>query len=162
MAACAILGTACSAARSRVGPGGWDAAPRGWDAAPREVSVPAGRREEGAWGHTSGLLPSHPRGCKADGPPQSRCKTWCIAPSRQCQPQKPLPAWPLHPHGSGGLLASQKKVDLPGAHGHHPRGHLTLDNWHSQVMRDQGEVSPGDWGGHNWDAASSSLLLAHN
>lgn len=57
----------------------------------------------------------------------------------------------------GGLSAPKRELahrQLLAAEGlgHHPRGHLVLDNWRLQVIWDQKEVSPGAQSGHNWDA----------
>ena len=144
----------------------------------RQVSVLAGRREEGAWGRASGSLPACPRGCRASGPLWSRCETWCMAPSQRCQPQEPLPAampgaqlghcTHMAPGGSAcpkragpQAACSSWLPGAPGAQGHCPRGHLALDNRRSQVMWNQGEVSPGDQGGHNRHAGDldAGMLL---
>lgn len=90
------------------------------------VLVLAGR-EEGAWGNTRGSLLSHPRGCRAAGPPPRAAVTllWY-------QPHCQLVMYSLasHPHGLRGLSAPPKELfprqsGAPGCW--EPQGHCPRD-----------------------------------
>lgn len=126
------------------------------------VLVLAGR-EEGAWGHTRGSLLSHPRGCRAAGPPPRAAVTLSVvlAPlipsgiSLACDGQFGIAfTW------REGALSSPKRAApeavrsswLLGAPRPLSKGHVNLDNQHTQLMWGWGKVSSGHWGGHDGDA----------
>lgn len=162
LAACAILGSACSAARSRVGSGDRDAAPGGWDAAPRAASVPAGRREPGAT--PVGCCPPIPGGARLMGPRRAAARPGASLPAGSVSPKSLCQLGHCTRMAPGDSRHPQKKLT---SRGHKATIPGDTSPWRSQVMRDQGEVSPGERGGHNrdaggWDAAPSPLLLAHN
>lgn len=141
------------------------------------VSVLAGRREEGAWGHTSRSLTSPPGGCRAGGPPGDAVTPSALSPASGVSPES-LRQWrclvhslTIAPAWVQGPLSTPKKVLAPGqlaAPGcRRPRGRRATvpgdtSPWITlQEMQDQGEVAPGDRGRHNWDAVGvdAGMLL---